>query len=83
MSAPVMPMKAAIRSEYGEADLLRISKLDRLVPQKYEVLIRVKAAGLDRGQWHLMTGSPFVMRLATGLTKPKQQVLSMDARVST
>jgi NADPH:quinone reductase-like Zn-dependent oxidoreductase len=39
------------------------------------VLIRVKAAGLDYGQWHLMAGKPYAMRLATGLTKPKQRVL--------
>jgi len=78
MSAPIMPMKAVIRSEYGEADVLQIARLERPVPRENEVLIRVKAAGLDRGQWHLMTGSPFVMRLATGLTKPRQQVLGMD-----
>jgi NADPH:quinone reductase-like Zn-dependent oxidoreductase len=42
------------------------------------VLIRVKAAGLDHGQWHLVAGQPHAMRLATGLTKPKQRVLGMD-----
>ncbi len=73
-----MPMRAVIRSEYGDTDVLRTTRLERPVPQANEVLIRVKAAGLDRGQWHLMTGSPLAMRLATGLTKPKQQVLGMD-----
>jgi NADPH:quinone reductase-like Zn-dependent oxidoreductase len=48
------------------------------VPQKNEVLIRVKAAGLDYGQWHLMAGKPYAMRIVTGLTKPKQRVLGMD-----
>jgi NADPH:quinone reductase-like Zn-dependent oxidoreductase len=79
MSAADMLMKAVIRSEYGDADVLRITRLERPVPQSNEVLIRVKAAGLDRGQWHLMSGKPFAMRLATGLTKPKQHVLGMDA----
>ena len=78
MSAPVMLMKAVTRSEYGDADVLRVTRVERPVPQKNEVLIRVKAAGLDYGQWHLMAGSPFAMRLATGLTKPKQHVLGMD-----
>jgi NADPH:quinone reductase-like Zn-dependent oxidoreductase len=73
-----MPMKAVIRSEYGDTEVLRITRLERPVPQANEVLIRVKAAGLDRGQWHLMTGRPFAMRLATGLTQPRQQVLGMD-----
>ena len=78
MSAPVMLMKAVVRSEYGDADVLRITRLERPVPQKNEVLIRVMAAGLDRGQWHLMTGRPYAMRLATGLTKPKHHGLGMD-----
>jgi NADPH:quinone reductase-like Zn-dependent oxidoreductase len=71
-------MKAVVRSEYGDTEVLRITKLERPVPQANEVLIRVKAAGLDRGQWHLMTGRPFAMRLATGLTQPRQQVLGVD-----
>jgi NADPH:quinone reductase-like Zn-dependent oxidoreductase len=48
------------------------------VPQNNEVLIRVKAAGLDYGQWHLMAGQPYAVRVTTGLTKPKQRVLGMD-----
>lgn len=78
MNAPVMPMKAVVRSEYGGTEVLRITRLERPVPQANEVLIRVKAAGLDRGQWHLMTGRPFAMRLATGLIRPRQQVLGVD-----
>ena len=73
-----MHMKAIIRAQYGNADVLQFATLDRPVPQKNEVLIRVKAAGLDYGQWHLMSGRPYAMRLATGLTKPKQRVLGMD-----
>lgn len=71
-------MKAVIRSRYGNPEVLRVATLERPVPQKNEVLIRVKAAGLDYGQWHLMSGKPYVMRLATGLTKPAQRVLGMD-----
>ncbi|MFM2055671.1 MAG: hypothetical protein RLY71_56 [Pseudomonadota bacterium] len=78
MSAPVKLMKAVIRSESGDPDVLRIARVERPLPQNDEVLIRVKVAGLDRGQWHLMTGRPFAMRLATGLTKPKQHVIGMD-----
>lgn len=71
-------MKAVIRSRYGDAEVLQVAALERPVPKKDEVLIRVKAAGLDYGQWHLMAGKPYVFRLATGLTKPKQHVLGMD-----
>jgi NADPH:quinone reductase-like Zn-dependent oxidoreductase len=71
-------MKAITHSQYGNAEVLQVTTLERPVPQKNEVLIRVKAAGLDYGQWHLMSGKPYAMRLATGLTKPKQRVLGKD-----
>jgi NADPH:quinone reductase-like Zn-dependent oxidoreductase len=71
-------MKAVIRSRYGNTEVLQLTTLARPEPKKNEVLVRVRAAGLDYGQWHLMTGRPYAMRLATGLTRPKRQVLGMD-----
>ena len=71
-------MKAVVHSQYGNPEVLQVTTLERPVPKKNEVLIRVKAAGLDYGQWHLMAGEPYALRLATGLTKPKQRVLGMD-----
>lgn len=71
-------MKAIIHSRYGGPEVLQLATLKRPMPQKNEVLIRVKAAGLDYGQWHLMAGKPYVFRLATGLTRPRRQVLGMD-----
>lgn len=71
-------LKAVIHSSYGGPEVLQVTTFERPVPQKNEVLIRVKAAGLDYGQWHLMAGKPYAVRLATGLTKPKQPVLGVD-----
>lgn len=71
-------MKAVIHSQYGNPEVLQVATLARPVPQENEVLIRVQAAGLDYGQWHLMAGQPYAVRLATGLTKPKRRVLGMD-----
>lgn len=71
-------MKAIVHSRYGNAEVLHLTTLERPVPKKNEVLIRVQAAGVDYGQWHLMAGKPYAMRLATGITKPKQRVLGMD-----
>lgn len=71
-------MKAVVHSQYGNPEVLQVATLERPVPQGNEVLIRVKAAGLDYGQWHLMAGKPYAVRLATGLTKPKQRVLGTD-----
>lgn len=78
MNKGTILMKAVIRSRYGNPEVLQVIALERPVPRRNEVLIRVQAAGLDYGQWHLMSGKPYVMRLATGLTKPKQRVLGAD-----
>ena len=44
-----------------------------------EVLVRVHAAGLDRGTWHLMTGKPYLMRIAgIGFRGPKNRVPGRD-----
>jgi NADPH:quinone reductase-like Zn-dependent oxidoreductase len=71
-------MKAVVHCQYGNPEVLQVTTVERPVPQKTEVLIRVMAAGLDYGQWHLMAGKPYAVRVATGLTKPKQRVLGMD-----
>src|SRR5204863_6363543 len=56
-------MRAIVQHRYGNADRLHLGEV--AVPQieDEEVLVRVHAAGLDRGTWHLMTGRPYVMRL--------------------
>lgn len=71
-------MKAVVRTRYGHPEVLQVTTLARPVPQSNEVPVRVKAAGLEFGQWHLMTGKPYAMRPATDLSKPRQPVLGMD-----
>ena len=51
-------MKAIVQDVYGEADVLRLEEIDRPEPGADEVLLRVHAAGVDRGVWHIMTGLP-------------------------
>ncbi|MDT7578162.1 MAG: hypothetical protein QOH17_4495 [Pseudonocardiales bacterium] len=58
-------MTAIVQDEYGEAeDVLRVEEIDRPQIGDDEVLLRVHAAGVDRGVWHLMTGLPYAIRLA-------------------
>src|SRR5919198_3406823 len=57
-------MKAVVRDAYGSVDVLRLGDVDKPVAGEGEVLVRVHAAGLDQGVWHLMAGMPYVMRLA-------------------
>jgi NADPH:quinone reductase-like Zn-dependent oxidoreductase len=77
-AADVEDMQAVVRDRYGNADGLDVRSVGRPGISAGQVLIQVRAAGVDRGVWHLMTGEPYAMRLAVGLTKPKQPVLGLD-----
>ena len=72
-------MKAIVHDTYGSADVLELRDIDRPEIADDEVLVRVHAAGVDRGVWHVMTGLPYPIRLAGfGLRAPKNPVLGMD-----
>ena len=74
-------MKAIVQDRYGGPEVLEFADIDRPVPTDNEVLVRVRAAGVHRGDWHVMTGLPYMIRLAVptlGLRKPKVPVLGMD-----
>jgi NADPH:quinone reductase-like Zn-dependent oxidoreductase len=77
-SVPGQRMRAIVQKEYGTADVLRVAEIDRPVIGTNEVLVRVRAAGLDRGTWHLMAGMPYAARLAVGLRAPKNPVPGLD-----
>jgi NADPH:quinone reductase-like Zn-dependent oxidoreductase len=71
-------MRAIVQDRYGSAYMLRLAVIDRPEPAAGQVLLRVAAAGLDRGTWHLMTGRPYLMRLVCGLRGPKRRVPGRD-----
>jgi len=72
-------MRAAITPRYGSADVVQEAVLARPAIAADEVLVEVHAAGVDRGTWHLMTGTPYLIRaLGFGLTRPKQPVPGLD-----
>ncbi len=71
-------MQAIVQNGYGSADVLRLEQVARPVIADDEVLMRVHAAGLDRGTWHLMTGQPYLLRLAFGLRRPKNPIPGRD-----
>ena len=64
-------MQAIVQNEYGTSDVLHVDQIERPQPGAGEVLVRVAAAGLDRGTWHLMVGQPYLIRLGFGLRAPK------------
>jgi NADPH:quinone reductase-like Zn-dependent oxidoreductase len=72
-------MKAIVQDRYGSADLLEFRDIATPVIAGDEVLVRVHAAGVDRGVCHLMTGLPYPVRLAGyGLRAPKTPVPGTD-----
>ena len=71
-------MQAIVQNEYGTADVLRLAEIERPAIKTDEVLVEVRAAGLDRGTWHLMAGMPYAARLAVGLRAPKNPVPGLD-----
>jgi 2-desacetyl-2-hydroxyethyl bacteriochlorophyllide A dehydrogenase len=72
-------MKAIVQDAYGSTDVLQFRDIDKPEIADDEVLVRVHAAGVDRGVWHLMTGLAYPIRLAGyGLRAPKTPVPGMD-----
>jgi NADPH:quinone reductase-like Zn-dependent oxidoreductase len=74
-------MKAIVQDRYGGVDVLQFRDIGQPVPNDNQVLVRVHAAGLDRGVWHVMTGLPYLIRFVVptlGLRKPKVPALGMD-----
>jgi NADPH:quinone reductase-like Zn-dependent oxidoreductase len=72
-------MKAIVQDEYGSPDVLELEDIDKPVVKDNEVLVRVDAAGVDPGVWHLMAGLPYVIRImGFGFRAPKTRVLGTD-----
>jgi NADPH:quinone reductase-like Zn-dependent oxidoreductase len=71
-------VKAIVQDRYGSADVLEFRDIEEPVVGENDVLLRVHAAGCGPDVWHLMTGMPYMARLAIGLRKPKLPVLGWD-----
>src|SRR3990170_5663909 len=72
-------MKAIVQETYGSPDVLDLRDIDQPVAKGDEVLVRVRAAGVDPGVWHLVAGLPYLVRImGYGLRKPKARVRGMD-----
>ena len=71
-------MRAIVQDTYGDADVWRVAEIPLPEIAEREVLVKVHAAGLDRGTWHVMTGLPYLGRLVLGFGKPKEPVPGLD-----
>lgn len=75
----VSTMQAIVQDAYGTVDVFRHERTARPEIADNEVLLRVHAAGLDRGTWHMMTGRPYLLRvIGFGFRRPKNPVPGID-----
>jgi NADPH:quinone reductase-like Zn-dependent oxidoreductase len=72
-------MRAIVQDAYGSTEVLRLAEIAVPSPEPNEVLVQVRAAGLDRGTWHMMTGLPYMLRvIGFGFRRPKNRVPGLD-----
>ena len=71
-------IKAIVQDRYGSPDVLELKDVDKPVAGENEVLVRVRAAAVNIGNWHLLRGVPYAMRPAVGLFKPKHEIPGLD-----
>jgi len=74
-------VQAIVQDEYGTQPevVLRLAEIDTPAIRDDEVLVAVRAAGVDRGVWHLMAGLPYLVRImGYGLRRPKSRVPGSD-----
>lgn len=71
-------MRAIVHDRYGSPAVLRLQEVDKPVVGDDDVLVRVHAASVNPADWHFLTGTPYVMRIGTGLSRPKDSALGLD-----
>ena len=72
-------MKAIVQDKYGSPDdVLELQDIDKPVAKDDEVLVRVRAAAVHPGDWMVTTGRPYIIRIGTGLRKPRKRVPGFD-----
>jgi len=68
-------MKAIVFHTYGSPNVLKLEEIEKPTPQDNEVLVKVLATSAAAGDWHLLSADPFLVRLSSGLLKPKHTIL--------
>ena len=71
-------MKAIVRPTYGTADVLRLADIEEPAAADDQILVKVRAASVNPFDWHLMRGTPYLMRIGLGVPQPKSPRLGAD-----
>ena len=72
-------MKAIVRDRYGSPDVIELADVPTPTAGDDDVLVRVRAASLNRAYLDYLTGTPLLTRMGTGLRRPRNQGLGLDA----
>jgi NADPH:quinone reductase-like Zn-dependent oxidoreductase len=78
IAAEAMLMKAIVYRCYGSTDVLKFENIEKPAIEDDQVLVKVHAASVNPLDWHFMRGSPYFMRLMSGLGRPKESRLGVD-----
>ena len=74
-----LPMRAVVRRKYGSPDVLHVAEIPRPTPAAGQVLLQVRAASVNPGDWRILRADPFLIRLmGYGLLAPRHPVLGQD-----
>lgn len=71
-------MKAVVHRCYGPPAVLEVADVAKPAPAEDEVLVKVRAAAINPVDWHLMTGSPYLMRAPDGIGAPSFTRFGVD-----
>ena len=71
-------MKAIVRERYGSPDVLELKDVARPSIDDDSIVVRVRAASINAYDWHVLRGSPYLVRMMAGLRKPKTSAMGVD-----
>lgn len=71
-------MKAIVYRCYGPPEVLKLEELEKPMPRDNELLVKVRAASVNPHDWHIMRGSPYIVRVKSGFGSPTDTRLGVD-----
>lgn len=78
LSEQATPMQAIVHRCYGSPDVLALEDIAKPVPGDNEILVKIHAAAVNPLDWHYLRGSPYLMRLESGLGTPEDVRMGVD-----
>jgi len=71
-------MKAIVHHEYGSPDVLELQEVAKPIVKDDDMLVRVHAASVNPLDWHFVRGTPYLVRMQAGLSRPKNHIPGVD-----